>query len=462
MSVVGAIMVPHPPLLLPEVGRGGEKEIAETSRCYEEAAAFVRDCRPETIVLTSPHAILYSDYFHISPGRHAEGNMGRFGAPQVRFSVDYDEAFVKALSELAEKESFPAGTYGDRMRELDHGTMVPLYFLNQQYKDYRLVRIGLSGESLLDHYRLGRMIRRIAEKLDRRVVHIASGDLSQKLQKDGPYGFIKEGPVYDERIMDVMGRAAFEELLDFPESLLDKAAECGHRSFVIMAGALDGFAVETRKLHHESKTGVGYGICTYRVTGEDAGRCFYEKRTAAKRVALEEARRMEDAYVALARKSLTAYITRKEVIDVPGDVPEEMKNNRAGAFVSLHKDGKLRGCIGTILPIQDNLAEEIIGNAISASTRDNRFFPVRPDEIPYLEISVDVLSEPEPIASEAELDTKRYGVIVTKGRKRGLLLPNLEGIDRIEDQVRIAKQKAGIDPEDTDVSLERFEVVRHE
>lgn len=171
---------------------------------------------------------------------------------------------------------------------------------------------------------------------------------------------------------------------------------------------------------------------------------------------------MEDAYVALARKSLTAYITRKEVIDVPGDVPEEMKNTRAGAFVSLHKDGKLRGCIGTILPIQDNLAEEIIGNAISASTRDNRFFPVRLDEIPYLEISVDVLSEPEPIASEAELDTKRYGVIVTKGRKRGLLLPNLEGIDRIEDQVRIAKQKAGIDPEDTDVSLERFEVVRHE
>ncbi len=462
MSVVGAIMVPHPPLLLPEVGRGGEKEIAETSRCYMEAAEFVRDCKPETIVLTSPHALMYADYFHISPGRHAEGDMGRFGAPQVRFSVDYDDAFVKALSDLADQESFPAGTYGDRMIELDHGTMVPLYFLNQKYTDYRLVRIGLSGESLLDHYRLGRMIRRIADKLDRRVVHIASGDLSHKLRKEGPYGFAKEGPVYDERIMDVMGRAAFEELLDFPESLLDKASECGHRSFVIMAGALDGCAVETRKLHHESKTGVGYGICTYRVTGENPDRCFYEKRTAAKKSALEEARRMEDAYVALARKSLTAYIMRKEVIDVPKDVPEEMLKTRAGAFVSLHKDGKLRGCIGTILPIQDNLAEEIIGNAISASTRDNRFFPVRPDEVPYLEISVDVLSQPEPIASEAELDVKRYGVIVTKGRRRGLLLPNLEGVDRIEDQVRIAKQKAGIDPDDTDVSLERFEVVRHE
>lgn len=454
-------MVPHPPLLLPEVGRGGEKEITETARAYEAAAEFVRDCRPETIVLTSPHAMMYSDYFHISPGRRAEGDMGRFGAPQVRFSVEYDDAFVKALSSLAEKESFPAGTYGDRMIELDHGTMVPLYFLNQKYTDYRLVRIGLSGESLLDHYRLGRMIARIAEKLDRRVVHIASGDLSHKLRKEGPYGFAKEGPVYDDRIMDVMGRAAFEELLDFPESLLDAAAECGHRSFVIMAGALDGCAVETRKLHHESKTGVGYGICTYRVTGEDPDRCFYEKRTAAKRNALKEAGQMEDAYVALARKSLTAYIMRKEVIDVPKDVPAEMLKKRAGAFVSLHKDGRLRGCIGTILPIQDNLAEEIIGNAISASTRDNRFFPVRPDEVPYLEISVDVLSEPEPIASEKELDVKRYGVIVTKGRKRGLLLPNLDGVDTIDEQVRIAKQKAGIDPDDKDVSLERFEVVRH-
>ena len=129
-------MVPHPPLLLPEVGRGGEKEIAETSRAYEEAAEFVRDCKPETIVLTSPHAIMYADYFHISPGRRADGDMGRFGAPQVRFSVEYDDAFVKALSSLAEKESFPAGTYGDRMIELDHGTMVPLYFLNQKYTDY--------------------------------------------------------------------------------------------------------------------------------------------------------------------------------------------------------------------------------------------------------------------------------------------------------------------------------------
>ena len=170
---------------------------------------------------------------------------------------------------------------------------------------------------------------------------------------------------------------------------------------------------------------------------------------------------MEDAYVALARKSLESFITTGTVIDVPEGLPKEMLEKRAGAFVSLHKNGRLRGCIGTISPIQDNLAEEIIGNAISASTRDNRFMPVRPEEIPELEISVDVLSPAEPIASEEELEVKRYGVIVTKGRRRGLLLPNLDGVDTVEEQVRIAKQKAGIDPLDTDVQLERFEVVRH-
>lgn len=461
MSVVGAIMVPHPPLIVPEVGRGGEKQIAKTSQAYEKAAEFVRDLKPQTIVLTSPHALMYADYFHISPGKEAYGDLSQFRAQEVAFTVTYDAEFVKELENAAALSHFPAGTYGDRMKELDHGTVVPLYFISKVYPDFDLVRIGLSGESLLDHYRLGMMIQKTAEKLNRRVVHVASGDLSHKLKASGPYGFAPEGPRYDERIMDVMGRAAFSELLDFPEELCDKAAECGHRSFVIMAGALDGLSIEAKKWNHEDITGVGYGICTYRVTGNDSERRFYEKRTGIIKKQTEEKRKMEDAYVALARKSLESFITTGTVIDVPEGLPKEMLEKRAGAFVSLHKNGRLRGCIGTISPIQDNLAEEIIGNAISASTRDNRFMPVRPEEIPELEISVDVLSPAEPIASEAELEVKRYGVIVTKGRRRGLLLPNLDGVDTVEEQVRIAKQKAGIDPLDTDVQLERFEVVRH-
>jgi AmmeMemoRadiSam system protein A len=137
-----------------------------------------------------------------------------------------------------------------------------------------------------------------------------------------------------------------------------------------------------------------------------------------------------------------------------------MLHNRAGAFVSLHEHGELRGCIGTIGPTESCIAREIIQNAISAATRDPRFPPVTPDELEDLEISVDILGEPEPIVSESELDVKKYGVIVRSGYRCGLLLPNLEGVTSVKQQISIAKQKAGICPRQK-YSMERFEVVRH-
>ncbi len=168
-----------------------------------------------------------------------------------------------------------------------------------------------------------------------------------------------------------------------------------------------------------------------------------------------------DPHVALARLSVETFVNEHRVADVPADIPAELLSQRAGAFVSLHSHGQLRGCIGTISATCANVAEEIIQNGISACSRDFRFRPVRPDELDYLEYSVDVLGAAEPIESTDQLDPERYGVIVTKGWARGLLLPNLDGIDTVEAQVAIAKQKAGIPVDDTDVRLERFEVVRH-
>ena len=130
-------------------------------------------------------------------------------------------------------------------------------------------------------------------------------------------------------------------------------------------------------------------------------------------------------------------------------------------FVSLHKDGRLRGCIGTIQATRKNIAEEIVENGISAATKDPRFSPVRPDELDGLEISVDVLGKPEKIDSRDELDVRRYGVIVTKGFRRGLLLPNLDGVDTVDQQVSIALRKAGLSEREKNFEMERFEVVRH-
>ena len=301
MSVVGAIMVPHPPVILPEIGRGEERKLAASDAAYRRAAAFVAALRPETIVLSSPHSVMYADYFHISPGDSARGDLGQFRAPQVRFQVEYDARFTSALSALAERAGFPAGTLGERKPELDHGTMIPLYYINQYYTDYRLVRVGLSGLPLADHYRLGQLIAQTAQKLGRRVLFVGSGDLSHKLLAEGPYGLAPEGPEYDARVMDVMGRAAFDELLDFDEGFCERAAECGHRSFCILAGALDGKRTEAEKLSHEGTFGVGYGVCTYRVTGDDHERQLLEKWRSRRREALEAQRQREYPWVRLAR-----------------------------------------------------------------------------------------------------------------------------------------------------------------
>ena len=461
MSILAAYMVPHPPMIVPAVGRGSEEQIRATTRSYEQVAEEIAVLKPDTIIITSPHSVMYADYFHISPGKGARGDFGQFRASQVRFEEEYDTELVGAIAQAAGAQGFPAGVMGERERRLDHGTMVPLYFIRQRYQGGKIVRIGLSGLPLSEHYRFGQIIREAVDRLGTKAVFIASGDLSHKLQDYGPYGFAQEGPQYDERIMDVCSRAAFGELFDFDETFCDRAAECGHRSFVIMAGALDGQAVKAKALSHEDVTGVGYGICTFKPGEPDDSRHFLEQYLSKAGEELAARRAQEDPFVRLARASVEHYILRHRKMEMPGDLPAELTARRAGAFVSIHEHGKLRGCIGTISPVRDCLAQEIIDNAVSASTRDPRFSPIRADELKWLEISVDVLGDPEPVSSPDELDVKRYGVIVTKGSKRGLLLPDLDGVDTVEEQISIAKSKAGIADWDKKVELQRFEVVRH-
>lgn len=460
MGVLGAVMVPHPPIIIPDIGKGEEKTIQGTIDGYREAARRIAAWKPDTIVLLSPHQIMYGDYFHISPGTGACGDFGQFGAENVKVEAFYDAKFVEELCRQAEAQGLKAGTLGEREKALDHGTMVPLYFVNQYWKDYKLVRIGLSGLPISMHYELGQCIQETAQILGRIVVVIGSGDLSHRLKEDGPYGYQKEGPEFDRMIMDAMGKGDFEELLKFPEDFCETAGECGHRAFLIMAGTLDRMAVKAEKLSYEGAFGVGYGICSYEVVGRDSERNFLERYESGERKRLLARRAGEDAYVKLARRTIEEYVGKGVVIDVPGDLPRELYDSRAGAFVSIKEDGRLRGCIGTIEASYDSLAEEIINNAISACSRDPRFSPVEPRELEKLAVSVDVLGEPEPVETLEELDVERYGVIVSNGDRRGLLLPNLAGVGSVEQQITIAMQKADI-REDEEVWVERFEVVRH-
>ncbi len=442
MSIKAAFIVPHPPIAVPEIGHGEEKKISATLSSFDRIGKEIAKLRPETIVLTSPHSVLYSDYFHVSPRLEAYGDFSQFRTPEVSMTVEYDTQFAKMLDSKCSRINFPAGLMGERDPQLDHGTMVPLYFISKYYTDFKLIRIGLSGLPLETHYRFGQIIAETASKLNRNTVFVASGDLAHCQKEDGPYGYRPEGSLYDQKLMDTLKSGDLKALLQFDSTLLNRSMECGHRSFCIMAGALSNTSYSIEVLSHEATFGVGYGFAIITKNGENK----------------MNNNKSGDEYVKLARTTIEHFIKTGEKYTPDGILPDESPH---GAFVSIHEHGMLRGCIGTFLPACDNLTQEIINNAISASTRDPRFSPITEDELPWLDINVDILSTPEPVSSIDDLDAKRYGVIVENKGRRGLLLPDLDGVDTPLQQIDICKQKAGIPSEENALTLYRFTVERH-
>ena len=460
MGIIANFIVPHPPLIIPDIGRGQERGIQDTIDSFDKVAREIAKIEPDTIVIATSHSIMYHDYIHISPSKGGKGGFGAFGYGNISLETKYDEDLVKEIANEAYMANVCAGFEGERNKALDHGTMIPLYFIDKYYKDYKTVRVSISGLPYLDHYEFGKCISKAANNGNKKVVLVASGDLSHMLKEKGPYGYREEGPIYDREVTRAMDSGDFLKFLEFDEEFCEKAAECGHRTFVIMAGALDGKSVDSKLLSYEGPFGVGYAVASFKVTGNDDNRRFdeiYINKGKKREGSLESE---EDDYVRLARQTIEHYVINYKRIKKPTGLSDEMLENQAGVFVTLELNGNLRGCIGTISPTTNSIADEIIQNAISAGIEDPRFPPVSEEELDSLVYSVDVLSEPEKIDSIDELDPINYGVIVTKGYRRGLLLPNLEGVDTAKEQVAIALKKAGISKSE-DYQLERFKVVRH-
>lgn len=433
--MISAYVMPHPPAAVPEVGYKDLEEMRTTLDAYDKASAMIREDAPETIVIISPHAPMYYDGFYIAGGDGGRGDLGKFGAREAALSFEYDTELRDCVCELCREEGLPFALGDEDNMSMDHGTMVPLLFVTKKYKDFKLLRISptyLKSELLL---KMGSIIDRAAAFTGRKITVLASADLSHRLKEDGPYGFAEEGPAFDRKIVDAMKGfdvGAICELMD-DHDFLDRAGQCGTPSVTIMAGALNtNYKVTPELLSYEGPFGIGYAVCAYRC---------------------------EDECVRLAKRVLEGYI-RDGKMQGPGDeLPEWMLKQRAGAFVCIKEFGELRGCIGTFLPTERCVADEICRMAVEAGTGDPRFRPVTRDELDSLTYTVDILSAPEP-AKVSELDVKRYGVIVTKGYRRGLLLPNLEGVDTVDYQLRIALSKAGIDPGEK-YEIERFTVKRH-
>ncbi|MGO0121798.1 AmmeMemoRadiSam system protein A [Desulfothermobacter acidiphilus] len=450
MWVVAGGLVPHPPIMIPEVGGVEARRVRRTQEAIQELGHRLCAAKPEAMVMISPHGPALWEAIPLVLQPSAEGDLGHFGAPEVRFSLSTNQELARCLQEEAEALEVPINPIRSGYR-LDHGVIAPLYWLRRGGLDLPVVLCGMGFMAWPRLYRFGVAIQRAAERCRVRVVVVASGDLSHRLSPDAPYGYDPAGPQFDARIQAIVEEADARALLQIDPVWAERAGECGLRPLLILFGAFDGYRLRTRLLSYEAPFGVGYLVAQLEPEGEAPERSLLSELAWPPR-------RQESYLVQVAREAIKTYLTRGEKLRVT-EVPPEF-NRRAGVFVSLKKAGMLRGCIGTVEPARSNLVEEVIENAISAATRDPRFDSVEPEEIEDLTISVDVLEEPEPVTDLSELDPKQYGVIVARGSRRGLLLPDIEGVETAEQQLAIARGKAGIEDHEP-VKIYRFRVTRY-
>jgi AmmeMemoRadiSam system protein A len=386
------------------------------------------------------------------------GSLAQFGDSE-EFCWPGDPELASHIVDLLDAEDIPCASRETdaRLRPewADHATIVPLRLLNLS-PEVRVVILSLSLLPGSYHRRLGEVVASCAEELGRRVAFVASGDLSHRLTVDAPAGYSASGSALDAAIVDTVRRGALSALGDIDASLVAAGGECGLRSIITLGGFVGDDPVPTRVLAYEGPWGVGYLTA---LVGEDAlaNDVIGADSTPPSGLKGGTPGVQESEIVALARRCIEQYVDSGAVTDPK--LVDVAYPPRAGVFVSLHRGGQLRGCIGTIAPTCATLAEEVARNAIQAATQDPRFSELRRDELADLEVKVDVLHEPEG-CELSDLDPSRYGVIVTSGGRRGLLLPDLEGVDDVSAQVSIALQKAGISPE-SPCALQRFLVDRY-
>ena len=468
MPWVWAALMPHPPILVPEVGRGRENEARETLKGLELLAESLRDRRPDALLVLSPHQPYAPGALFLNSAGRAAGTLAPFGAPSVTIGI-------ACPGELRRAAADRLSALGARIREgsrpdltSDQGTLVPLYFLRRAWgRDGEnppenlppallASPIGLTPDEALS---LGERLALLDDGL--RWGLVASGDLSHRLTPDAPAGYSPEGRVFDAAVLEALRSADAGPLLSLSPETLEAAGECGLRSVMTMLGLAGAVRGAIRVFSYEGPFGVGYCSALWEPSDAGASHEGAPHGDSAHGEAPDGEALEDPPCVRLARETVTCLLEGRPL---PGSgteaAPSELWAERRACFVSIKtRSGALRGCIGTLAPSQRSLDREIIANAVSASTRDPRFPPMTREELPGVLFSVDVLSDPEPVTDLADLDPGEWGVIVSKDGRRGVLLPDLEGVDTVEEQLAIAARKAGI-ADLRGISVERFRVDR--
>ena len=421
---------PHPPVIIPEVGRGREHDASQTLEGMNILSSLASKNPPDNILLLSPHAP-FSGGLTVSLAEQYTGDFARFAAPRTRLSFEGAADEGERLAHILE-ESFPVAATMRKMCSLDHGSLVPLFFIQKRSVSLpSLVVANPIGLSPSEAFRLGQAL--LKAPLHGSWALVASGDLSHRVTPEAPAGYSPFGREFDRMVVEAFQTNDPTQLLALGEHEMDEAGECGLRSALLFLGLAEKRHI--RSISYEAPFGVGYAT---------AFASLHSASLLARAVLSEGVRSGREA----AKKAAARFNEFHEL------------QAKSACFVSLKirpgrtEEEQLRGCIGTIIPSYSSLHEEIVENTLAAAERDPRFMPVTPEELENISLSVDILSTPEPVSSLDMLDPRKFGVLVEKGGLRGVLLPDLEGIDTVEQQLSIAARKAGI------LSLERASLSR--
>lgn len=419
-------LTPHPPIIVHEVGKGREAVSEKTVNAMKTLSRILIDNEPDLLFILTPHHH-YHRGLHVIAGEQYNGNLAMFGAPEIEISLEGSlQAGDRLISHL--QDFVPVTIEKQREVVLDHASIVPLTFLLQSWvKKPRLLianPIGLSPEEALQ---TGYALQEL-EDGNTTWGLLASGDLSHRLTSDAPAGFHPDGSKFDSMVVRALNTNNPELLLKLPDKFIENAGECGLRSALIFLGV--NIKVPPRVLSYEGPFGVGYCV-SYSIFDNPS-----------------KVEKLEQLIPRIARDAIGKYLATGQIprLEDEDPVKNDILLQKRACFVSIKETctGKLMGCIGTIYPVTPSLGDEIIHNAISAAVEDPRFSPLSEDDLPRVTISVDILSSPKEITETNELDPSKFGVIVEKDLRRGVLLPDLEGISTIEQQLDIAARKAGI------------------
>lgn len=447
MSIQASVLMCHAPIVIPAIAGSRASQCAETTAAMRRVAAHVVSARPEVLVVISPHTPRRMVEWGVADAASLRGDFGRFGHPEVGLSLPGAPKAASLLRGAAAESGL--ATWSPAADELDHGALVPLHFV---------VEAGYAGPTLLvalpypgtrTETAFGRALAAAAATDGRRWVVLASGDMSHRLQPDAPSGYHPDAHAFDEAFADALRSGQPRHACAVDVTLRELAAEDVVDSTTVALSAVDFDARGLRVEHYEAPFGVGY-----------LEAILYDHTPAGVRV--EEmpsplsapAPVGPQALLSIAREAIEARL--RGAAYTPPALSPPLDASR-GVFVTLRDaEGGLRGCIGHMQPSHSRLSAEVADCAVASAFGDPRFAPVTAQELPALRIEISLLGPTEPVRDSAGLDPRRYGVEVRSDGRRGVLLPDIPGVDSVEAQIGIACRKAGIHPE------ERFEIARFE